>query len=57
MLANGPFSPAQTGHLDDTGFPTEQDMEEAKRLIAEYKAENPGAAQHLPRRRRRTRRT
>ncbi len=42
LLANGPFSPAQVGHLDDTGFPTEQNMEEAQALIADYKAENPG---------------
>ena len=41
-LANGPFSPAQAGNLDDTGFPTEQNMEEAQELIADYKAENPG---------------
>jgi peptide/nickel transport system substrate-binding protein len=41
-IANGPFSPAQLGHLDDTGYPTEQNMEEAQRLVSEYKAENPG---------------
>jgi ABC-type transport system substrate-binding protein len=41
-IANGPFSPAQAGYLEDTGFPVEQDMEAAKALIADYKAENPG---------------
>ena len=40
--ATGPFSPTQVGYLEDTGFPMGQDMEEAQRLIAEYKAENPG---------------
>jgi peptide/nickel transport system substrate-binding protein len=28
--------------LDDTGYPTQQDMDTAKQLIAEYKAEHPG---------------
>jgi peptide/nickel transport system substrate-binding protein len=41
-LANGPFSPEQLGYLDDTGYPTAQDMDRAKELIAEYKAEHPG---------------
>jgi len=41
-IANGPFSPAQDGYLEDSGFPLKQDMDKAKELIAEYKAENPG---------------
>jgi peptide/nickel transport system substrate-binding protein len=41
-LANGPFSPEQVGYLDDTGYPTQQDMDTAKQLISEYKAEHPG---------------
>ncbi len=36
--ANGPFSPQQTGHLDDSGFPT-FDPDGAKKLLDEYKAE------------------
>lgn len=38
QVANGPFSPDQVGHLEDTGYP-EYDPEEAKRLLDEYKAE------------------
>ncbi len=38
-LANGPFSPGQQGHLEDNGFSIEQDIEGAKALIDEYKAE------------------
>jgi peptide/nickel transport system substrate-binding protein len=41
-IANGPFAPGTPGHLEDTGYPTEQDMDRAKELIAEYRAENPG---------------
>ncbi len=41
-LANGPFSPEQVGYLDETGYPAAQDMDTAKALIAEYKAEHPG---------------
>ena len=41
-LSNGPFSPTQVGYLADSGFPMEQDMDMAKQLIAEYKAEFPG---------------
>ncbi len=37
-VANGPFSPTQRGHLDETGYP-EYDPEEAKRLLDEYKEE------------------
>ena len=43
QLANGPFSPTQTGYLADNGFPLEQDMAKAQELVADYKAENPGA--------------
>ncbi|WCO65060.1 ABC transporter substrate-binding protein [Iamia majanohamensis] len=38
-IASGPFGPGATGYLEDAGFPT-QDIEESKRLIAEYEAEN-----------------
>jgi peptide/nickel transport system substrate-binding protein len=41
-IANGPFAPGTPGYLEDTGYPVEQDMDRAKELIAEYKAENPG---------------
>ena len=37
-VANGPFSPDQIGHLEDTGYP-EYDPEEAKALLDEYKEE------------------
>lgn len=36
--ANGPFSPDQIGHLEDTGYP-EFDPEGARELVEEYKAE------------------
>jgi peptide/nickel transport system substrate-binding protein len=42
QLADGPFSPEQVGYLEDTGYPTAQDMDLAKQLISEYKAEHPG---------------
>ena len=42
-IANGPFSPGQVGYLEDTGFPLAQDMAKAQELIADYKAEHPGA--------------
>jgi peptide/nickel transport system substrate-binding protein len=42
-LANGPFSPDQVGYLEDSGFPLKQDMAKAQELIADYKADNPGA--------------
>jgi peptide/nickel transport system substrate-binding protein len=38
-VANGPFSPTQVGHLDDTGYP-EYDPEQAKALLDEYREEN-----------------
>ena len=37
-MANGPFSPDQIGHLEDSGYP-EFDPEGAKALVDEYKAE------------------
>jgi peptide/nickel transport system substrate-binding protein len=37
-VANGPFSPDQIGHLEDSGYP-EYDPEEAARLVQEYKDE------------------
>jgi peptide/nickel transport system substrate-binding protein len=37
--ANGLFSPGQEGYLEDNGFSTDQDIEGAKALIDEYKAE------------------
>ena len=40
--ANGPFPPGMVGHLDDTGYPQQQDMAKAQELIADYKQENPG---------------
>jgi len=41
-IANGPFSPAQVGHLDDSGFPVKQDMAKAQELVKSYKADHPG---------------
>ena len=41
-LANGPFSPKQLGHLDDTGYPVKQDMAKAQELVKSYKADHPG---------------
>jgi peptide/nickel transport system substrate-binding protein len=41
--AYGPFGPGSPGYIEDpadTGFPVEQDLAEAERLIAEYEAEN-----------------
>lgn len=37
--ANGVFSPGQEGYLEDNGFDPAQDIEGAKALIEEYKAE------------------
>jgi peptide/nickel transport system substrate-binding protein len=37
-VANGPFSPDQVGHLDDTGYP-EYDPEKATELVEKYKQE------------------
>lgn len=34
--ANGPFGPRSPAHLDDTGYPLEQDLDEARRLVAEH---------------------
>ena len=41
-IANGPFSPAQVGNMDDSGYPVKQDMAKAKSSSPSYKAENPG---------------
>ncbi len=41
-VANGPFSPGQPGYLDNSGYPTSQDMAKAKELVAAWKADNPG---------------
>jgi peptide/nickel transport system substrate-binding protein len=38
-IANGPFSPGSIGHLEDTGFPTELDVEGARELVEEYEAD------------------
>ena len=37
-VASGPFAPDSIAYLEDAGFP-EYDLEEAKKLVAEYKAE------------------
>jgi peptide/nickel transport system substrate-binding protein len=42
QAANGLFSPGQEGYLADNGFSTEQDIDGAKALIADYQAEFPG---------------
>ncbi len=39
-LANGPFAEGSVGYLEDSGFPLEPDMAEAKRLIADWESEN-----------------
>ncbi len=38
--ANGVFSPGSAGYVEDTGYPTEADLDQARTLIAEYEAEN-----------------
>jgi peptide/nickel transport system substrate-binding protein len=38
QIANGPFSPDQMGHLDETGYP-DFDQDGARELLDEYKAE------------------
>jgi peptide/nickel transport system substrate-binding protein len=38
-IANGPFSPGSIGYLEDTGFPTELDVEGATALVDEYETE------------------
>jgi peptide/nickel transport system substrate-binding protein len=45
QVANGLFSPGQEGHLEDNGFNTNQDIEGAKALIADYQTEHPGPIQ------------
>lgn len=37
--ANGPFPPGSVGYVEDTGFP-QFDLDEAKKLVAEWEAEN-----------------
>jgi peptide/nickel transport system substrate-binding protein len=39
QVANGMFSPGQQGYLVDNGFDTAQNLDEAKKLIEEYKTE------------------
>ncbi len=38
-IASGPYAPGAVGYLEDAGYPT-QNIDEAKRLIAEYEQEN-----------------
>ena len=42
-LANGPFGPGSPGYLEDPGFP-DFDVAAAEELLAEYRADNPGAS-------------
>jgi peptide/nickel transport system substrate-binding protein len=39
QIANGPFSPGSIGYLEDTGFPTELDIDGATELVDEYETE------------------
>ena len=41
-IANGLFSPGEEGYLDDNGFSTDQDIDGAKALIADYQKDHPG---------------
>src|SRR6478735_2150734 len=38
QVANGLFSPGQEGYLDDNGFNTDQNLDDAKKLIDDYKS-------------------
>jgi peptide/nickel transport system substrate-binding protein len=38
-IANGPFSPGSVGYLEDTGFPTELDVDAATALVDDYESE------------------
>ncbi|MFT3854230.1 MAG: ABC transporter substrate-binding protein [Ilumatobacteraceae bacterium] len=38
QIANGLFSPGQQGYLADNGFDTDQNLDEAQKLIDDYKA-------------------
>lgn len=38
--ASGPFAPGSPAHLEDTGFPQAQDLEEARALVDEHVAEH-----------------
>lgn len=42
QVANSVFSPGQEGYLADNGFKTDQDIEGAKALIADYQKDHPG---------------
>jgi peptide/nickel transport system substrate-binding protein len=42
QIANGLFSPGQEGYLDDNGFKTAQNLDDAKKLIADYQKDHPG---------------
>jgi peptide/nickel transport system substrate-binding protein len=46
LPANGPFSPSQLGHLDDTGYP-DFDPARAKELVEEYLADTGADGVHL----------
>ena len=38
-MGSGPFATGSIGYLEHSGFPTEQDLDESRRLLAEYEAE------------------
>jgi len=38
--ANGVFAPGSAGYVEDTGYPTEANLDEARALIEEYEQEN-----------------
>jgi peptide/nickel transport system substrate-binding protein len=38
--ANGVFAPGSAGYVEDTGYPADSDLDEARALIAEYEEEN-----------------
>ena len=39
-MASGPYGPGSIGYLEDSGFPTQQNVDEAKKLIGEWVADN-----------------
>ncbi len=39
-MASGPFGPGSIGYLEDSGFPTAQDVEEASSLISQWETDN-----------------
>ena len=57
LLANGPFSPAQVGHLDDTGFPTDAEHGDGSGAHRRLQGREPWPARASTCRPRRTRRT